>query len=76
MLEWSAGENDEATEVRIEFEPLDDDSTMVRISEGTWPQTQGNLERSYGNCMGWTQMIASMKTYLEHGLNLRDGYFK
>ena len=76
VLEWSAGENDEATEVRIEFEPLDDDSTIVRISEGTWPETQGNLERSYGNCMGWTQMIASMKTYLEHGLNLRDGYFK
>lgn len=76
VLEWNAGENDEPTEVRIEFEPLDDGGTIVRISEGTWPQTDGNLERSYGNCMGWTQMIACMKTYLEHGINLRDGYFK
>lgn len=76
VLEWNGGENDETTEVRIEFEPLDDAATMVRISEGTWPPTQGNLERSYGNCMGWTQMIASMKAFVEHGINLRDGYFK
>ncbi|HEV2754994.1 MAG TPA: SRPBCC domain-containing protein [Actinomycetota bacterium] len=76
VLEWDAGENDETTLVRLEFEPLDEASTMVRISEGTWPATQGNLDRSYGNCMGWTQMIAALKVYAEHGINLREGYFK
>jgi hypothetical protein len=56
--------------------PLDDESTMVRISEGTWPETQDNLERSYGNCEGWMQMISCIKVYLEHGFNLRDEFFK
>jgi uncharacterized protein YndB with AHSA1/START domain len=76
VLEWSGGADDESTEVRIEFEPLDAESTMVRISEGTWPETQENLERSYRNCEGWMQMIACMKVYLEHGFNLREGFFK
>jgi uncharacterized protein YndB with AHSA1/START domain len=75
VLEWAGGANDEPTEISIEFEPLDPGSTMVRISEGTWPETQENLERSYGNCEGWMQMLACMKAYLEHGINLRDGFF-
>jgi hypothetical protein len=27
------------------------------------------------DCMGWTQMITCMEVYMEHGINLRDGYF-
>lgn len=76
VLEWNGGPNDELTEVRLEFEPLDDGSTLVRISEGTWPDTQAGLDGSYGNCEGWTQMIACMKAYLEHGINLRAGFYK
>ena len=76
LLEWEGAEDGSTTEVRMEFEPLDANSTMVRISEGTWRETQEGLDRSYGNCMGWMQMVASMKVYLEHGINLRDGFFK
>jgi uncharacterized protein YndB with AHSA1/START domain len=76
VLEWGSEGEDEPTQVRMEFEPLDPGSTMVRISEGTWPETQHGLDRSYGNCMGWMQMIACMKVYLEHGINLREGFFK
>jgi uncharacterized protein YndB with AHSA1/START domain len=76
VLEWKSDDEDEPTQVRMEFEPLDPHSTMVRISEGTWPETPEGLERSYGNCMGWMQMIACMKVYLEHGINLREGFFK
>lgn len=28
---------------------------------------------SYGNCMGWSQMLDAMKAWLEHGINLREG---
>lgn len=76
VFEWPSEEGQGSTEVRIEFEPLNERATMVRISEGRWPETQDGLNRSYGNCMGWTQMIACMKTYLEHAIKLRDGYFK
>jgi uncharacterized protein YndB with AHSA1/START domain len=76
VLEWPSDDGEGATQVRIEFERLDERSTIVRISEGSWLPTQKGLDRSYANCMGWTQMIACMKTYLEHGINLRDGFFK
>jgi uncharacterized protein YndB with AHSA1/START domain len=77
VFEWGdAGEEGRRTEVRMEFEPLDDASTMVRISEGTWRDTQEGLDASYGNCMGWTQMLAFLKVYLEHGFNLREGFYK
>lgn len=74
VLEW--GPEDERTEVRMRFEPLDDGSTMVRISEGTWKETPEGLDKSYGNCKGWMQMIACLKVYEEHGFNLREGFFK
>ena len=61
--------------VEITFEPLDDQSTLVSISEGTWPETQKGLNSSYGNCHGWTQMSAALKAYLEYGINLRKGYY-
>ena len=61
--------------VRIEFEPLDNDSTLVSISEGEWPETQKGLDRSYGNCHGWTQMSCCLKAYVEHGINLRKGFY-
>ncbi len=31
---------------------------------------------SYGNCMGWSQMLAALKMWLEHGINLREGMYK
>jgi uncharacterized protein YndB with AHSA1/START domain len=76
VLEWDGADDGSTTEVRVEFEALDNHSTMVRISEGTWKETQKGLDQSYGNCSGWMQMIAAMKMYLEHGINLREGFFK
>ena len=61
--------------VEIAFEPLDDHSTLVSISEGKWPETQKGLDSSYGNCHGWTQMSAALKAYLEYGINLRKGFY-
>ena len=61
--------------VEIAFEPLDDHSTLVTISEGTWPETQKGLDSSYGNCHGWTQMSCALKAYLEYGINLRKGFY-
>jgi uncharacterized protein YndB with AHSA1/START domain len=61
--------------VEITFESLDDGSTLVSISEGTWPETQKGLDSSYGNCHGWTQMSCCLKAFLEYGINLRKGFY-
>jgi uncharacterized protein YndB with AHSA1/START domain len=71
VLEWKAMDGDYDTQVRMEFEPLDARSTLVRISESGWRETQKGLEASYGNCMGWSQMLCALKVYAEDGRNLR-----
>ncbi|KAF0221018.1 MAG: hypothetical protein FD174_731 [Geobacteraceae bacterium] len=63
------------TRVEMAFQALDAGSTMVRISESGWKENQKDLDNSYMNCMGWTQMICSLKTYVEYGINLREGFF-
>lgn len=62
------------THIRMEFE-ADGDNTIVRISETGWREKQDDLDSSYLNCMGWTQMICCLKAYVEHGINLRKGAF-
>ncbi len=65
------------TTVTIDFEPLDGGTrTLVTISEAGWRETQTGLKASYGNCMGWTQMLCALKAWVEHGINLRDGMFR
>ena len=88
VLEWAAHEGDAtdgdagaksagySTRVTMEFAPLDDGRTLVTIAEEGWRETQKALRASYGNCHGWTQMLCSLKVYLEHGINLREGMYK
>ncbi len=65
------------TTVTIDFEPLDGDTrTLVTISEAGWRETETGLKASYGNCMGWTQMLCALKAWVEHGINLREGMFR
>src|SRR5688572_11324682 len=70
VLEWKAADGDYNTRVEMKFERLDDNSTLVIISESGWKETQKGLESSYSNCEGWTQMACCLKAYLEHGINL------
>ena len=74
-LEWKADDGDYTTRTRLEFEPLEGDATLVRVSEGTWRESQQGLDASYGNCMGWTHMLCALKMYVERGINLRENFF-
>ena len=63
------------TEVTMQFSEVGEGRTLVEISEDGWPLTDAGLASSYGNCMGWAQMICAMKVWLEHGINLREGMY-
>lgn len=78
LLRWGTPEKGNArTEVLMEFKPLDDGArTLVTITESGWPETEAGLKASYGNCMGWSQMLCAMKAYVERGINLREGMYK
>lgn len=82
VLKWEAasegdGSGSYDTTVTMAFEPLDGDTrTLVSITEEGWKQTPAGLKASYGNCEGWTGMLTAMKAYVEHGINLREGFYK
>jgi uncharacterized protein YndB with AHSA1/START domain len=87
VLRWEANEGAPAdgdavttsagytTEVTMEFTPLDDGRTLVTIAEEGWRPTEAGQRASYGNCEGWTGALCAMKAWLEHGINLRDGFY-
>ncbi len=74
-LEWGSAEKGKSTRVIINFIAEGDTSTKVTISESGWSETDEGLKASYGNCMGWSQMLAAMKAYVEYGINLREGFY-
>ena len=89
VLRWEAGDGREdhekgtwerggyQTTVTMTFKPLDGGSrTLVEITEEGWRENEGGLQASYGNCMGWSQMLAAMKMWIEHRINLREGMYK
>ena len=64
------------TTVTMTFAPLEDGRTLVEIAEEGWRETPGGLKASYGNCMGWSQMLCALKMWIEHGINMREGMYK
>jgi len=50
--------------------------TKVEIAEAGWRSTEAAVKASYGNCMGWAQMLAALKAWKEYGINLREGAYK
>lgn len=79
-IRWAAAEaagEDGMTTTTFEFEPLDDDTrTLVTIAESSWRPDAGGAKAAFGNCEGWTGMLAAMKAWLEHGINLREGFYR
>ncbi len=85
ILEWEAheGEGEDGGSAGymiravMEFSVIDGGKrTLIRISEHGWKETPSGLKASYGNCEGWMQMMCSLKAWLEHGINLREGFYK
>jgi uncharacterized protein YndB with AHSA1/START domain len=80
VIEWDANEaygDASSTRTVFEFEPLDDDTrTLVTITESYWKATPDGAKSAFGNCAGWTGMLAALKAWVEHGINLREGFYR
>ena len=81
VVKWGRSEGGKPTgeqnTVTFAFAPVDGGArTKVIVSESGWSETQAGLDASYGNCMGWAQMLAALKVWVEHGINLREGMYK
>ncbi|HEU5468200.1 MAG TPA: SRPBCC domain-containing protein [Steroidobacteraceae bacterium] len=74
-LSWESAEHGYDTQVVMTFEAVDANTTLVRIAESGWRDTPKGRESSYGNCSGWMQMLCCLKAWVEHRVNLRQGFF-
>ncbi|MFC8190537.1 SRPBCC family protein [Cellulomonas sp. NPDC057328] len=80
VIEWdgqaTAGDRG-TTRTELTFEPVDDGArTLVTITESSWRPTPDGARAAFGNCEGWTGMLAALKVWLEHGVNLREGFYR
>ncbi|WP_142846125.1 SRPBCC domain-containing protein [Telmatospirillum sp. J64-1] len=79
VLSWNGGTSEQgqpySTRVEITFTSLEDGGTLVTIAESGWEETAAGQRSAFTNCEGWTQMLCSMKGWLEYGINLREGYY-
>jgi uncharacterized protein YndB with AHSA1/START domain len=73
VLAWGAADGDYQTRIEMAFKPLENDETMVSISESGWRQTSAGFKAAFGNSGGWMHMMACLKASLEYGINLREG---
>ena len=74
VLRWQGNEN-KLNRVEMTFESTGENETLVKISESGWNEDQKGLDSSYGNCMGWSQMLSALKAYTEYGIDLRKGAY-
>jgi uncharacterized protein YndB with AHSA1/START domain len=77
VIRWEARDGLEAeTTTTFEFEPIDDgERTLVTITESAWRADADGAKSAFGNCEGWTGMLAALKAWVEHGINLREGFY-
>jgi uncharacterized protein YndB with AHSA1/START domain len=75
VFEWPATDGGYNTRTEIKFEALNQSETLVTITESGWKETEAGLKSSYGNCMGWSQMLSALKAWTEYGINLRKGAY-
>lgn len=68
---WGASGKD--TDVDIVLADEGDDRTLVDITEDGWLMDNAGVQQALGQTRGWTDFLCSMKAYLQHGVNLREG---
>ncbi len=73
-FDWSGGA--EGMLVEIFLERYDEDSTIVRIKEGSMDKDDSGIQQAIGQSEGWANFLACLKAYLEYGINLRKGAFE
>ena len=70
--DWRKTEGDGySVKVIFQLDTLDDDHTLLSISEQGWLSDEPGLKASHENCGGWQHMSMCLKVYLEYGIDAR-----
>ncbi len=72
--EWEGFKNHQ-TQVQFNLEKVEASKTVIHITESEMPANDAGIAWYGQNTGGWANFLASMKAYLEYGINLRKGAF-
>lgn len=61
--------------VEMTLDPVEDNATVVTITEKSRDNDEAGIKWAMGNTGGWANFLACLKAYLEYGINLRKGAF-
>lgn len=73
-FEWD-GAKGQKLKVEIRLEKMEGPSTLVRVTEGKMEADAAGIHWYGQNTEGWANFLASLKAYVEYGINLRKGAF-
>lgn len=76
VLDWPNPSGEGVNRVTFRFDEIAPGRTRVEISETGWQPTAQGLQGAYGNVMGWSYMLATMRTWLDHSISSRPGMFR
>lgn len=75
IFEWDGSEGSKTT-VQIFLKKVTNTQTLVKITEGKMDVNEEGIKWYGQNTEGWANFLASLKAYMEHGINLRKGAFE
>lgn len=75
ILTWEGAEN-YITTVTFELIEIEEDQTLVSITEEGMQNNAEGIAWLGRNSEGWANFLACLKAYLEYGINLRKGAFE
>lgn len=61
--------------VEIKLDSMNNNSTLVSISEKSMQNDETGINWLKSNTEGWANFLACLKAYVEYGINLRKGGF-
>ena len=73
--EGAAKEGETETMVVFTFTSLEDGRTLIEIVESGFRDADAGWQAALNQCGGWTAMLCAMRVWLEHGINLREGFY-
>jgi len=60
----------------MSFKALEDGQTLLTIEEEGFRDNPAGQKASYDNCEGWAGMLCAIQMFLEHGIKLREGFYR
>lgn len=74
-ITFSWGEDENATNVEIDIQPANGNSSVVTVMENEKELDENGIAWLKGNTEGWANFLACLKAWMEYRINLRKGAF-